>query len=89
MDNKTGPFLECNMAFEFAGTATNFKYWKNAKGQTIINELCRCGALRTDHYPSIPGMPASYGHGYCEKTGCEKFTWVSHVFAPSNKKGGA
>ena len=36
----------------------------------IVNEMCICGALKTEHLPHF-----SPGHGPCLRTGCPKFTW--------------
>lgn len=46
-----------------------------AKGGTIINEECFCGALRTEHADTT-----AQGHGGCESTGCKKFTWKGFVY---------
>lgn len=43
-------------------------------GETIINELCSCGALKTEHNPTL-----ALGHGSCDRTNCRKFTWDKFI----------
>jgi len=38
----------------------------------IIDELCHCGALKSEHDGVI-------NHGGCEETDCFKFTWKSRL----------
>ena len=40
----------------------------------LIDELCACGALRSEHEDRYEG-----GHGACKATNCTKFTWVGFV----------
>jgi hypothetical protein len=47
-------------------------------GSIIINELCRCGALKTEHDGGRFG-DLTRGHGACKRTKCPKFTWVLTV----------
>jgi hypothetical protein len=42
--------------------------------RVVLDEECRCGALRTEH-----GTRFAFGHGACERTGCAQFTWVGMV----------
>jgi len=40
----------------------------------IIDELCHCGHLQSDHNDTV-----QFGHGVCTKCDCPKFTFVSYV----------
>lgn len=44
-------------------------------GQTVLDELCRCGALRSLHQDTF-----AFGHGGYPMTACAQFTWESSVF---------
>lgn len=59
-----------------------YKKWVTKKGRTVENELCCCGALLTEHGPSL-SVPHSFfgrGHGPCPRTKCKKFTWEDFVY---------
>jgi hypothetical protein len=47
-------------------------------GATVIDEACRCGHLRTDHF-DVLGL--AYGHAACSVSACpcETFTWITFV----------
>lgn len=55
-----------------------------ANGKTIIDELCTCGFLRTQHHPllfDVDGQVVTYnGKGPLGK--CPQFTRKAFVFAP-------
>lgn len=40
----------------------------------IIDEVCRCGAFRSDHADALV-----YGKAGCPTTGCREFRWENHV----------
>ena len=40
----------------------------------IIDEMCGCGARRSEHEDTF-----GYGHGTCKRTECPKFSWASFV----------
>jgi len=44
------------------------------KDGVVINERCRCGALKTQHDQRL-----AMGHGPCPETQCRQFTWDSWV----------
>lgn len=46
---------------------------------SIIDELCYCGALQSEHN----GLQ---GHGSCEKTNCNQFTWKEFIFKTKEGK---
>lgn len=49
------------------------------KGGTIVDELCSCGALRSEHRDTI-----AYGHGpriQGDLVVCDRFTFVEFIFA--------
>lgn len=49
----------------------------------IKDELCYCGALKSQHGKSRFGIP---GHGSYTKTGCLKFTWKSFILKTAKEK---
>lgn len=40
----------------------------------IVDEVCLCGALRSEHEDTL-----AYGHGPCPDNRCTKFTWAGFV----------
>ncbi len=47
---------------------------RSKAARVIVNEMCACGAFKTQHAPTL-----SEGHGPCKFTDCAKFTWDSWV----------
>ncbi len=43
-------------------------------GKVVLDEICKCGAKRTEHGPRFV-----YGHGECARTGCAQFTWKATI----------
>jgi hypothetical protein len=54
------------------------RIWHN--GTVILDELCHCGHLRSEHTDTI-----SFGHGMCERCPCLKFTWFAMVTKPGKE----
>ncbi len=55
-------------------------------GRLVINEVCRCGHLRTEDQDALRGIVV--GHGRCKKSrfcGCTKFSWASRIFKSNTK----
>lgn len=52
------------------------------KGRVVLDEMCSCGAKRTEHGP---GPMGGFGHGPCGRTGCRQFTWVAMVYADATE----
>lgn len=54
---------------------------KHGKLGLILNERCRCGHLRTEHFDSL----VAFGHGECTKDDCNcgKFSWKEFINVPS------
>lgn len=50
--------------------------YTTSKGVVIVDERCKCDALRSEH-----GNTLAWGHGACPATGCARFTWVAFVEA--------
>ena len=44
--------------------------------EEIVDELCKCRHLRSEHNDTF-----SKGHGDCTKCECEKFTWISFLYS--------
>lgn len=48
-------------------------------GRVVVDELCQCGCLRSQHYHSI-----AWGHGCCRQEkqvcNCPKFAFKAFVF---------
>lgn len=42
----------------------------------IVDELCSCGRLRSEHGPGAAG---AFGHGSLESSGCPKFTFARMI----------
>ena len=57
--------------------------WKRNDGSVVVDELCACGHMRSQHRDS----PA-WGHAECSGRGCPccKFTWREFVFLPESHK---
>jgi hypothetical protein len=51
-------------------------------GRVVVDELCLCGFNRSEHEP---GGGGAFGHGPCSVSGCDKFSWAGHVFAPAKE----
>jgi len=66
---------------------TEKKTNETVKQQTeqIVDEMCECGHLRSEHLPYRPAVAA--GHGRCTECDCGKFTWACFVLAV--EEGGA
>jgi len=55
-------------------------YPMKIKTATVVNELCRCGALRTEHRDfEYNGVAMEFGHGKGPKD-CPKFSWAGFVY---------
>ncbi len=55
--------------------------WVLKDGRVVVNEMCRCGHVRTRHYDTL-----SPGHGQCLSCQCPRFTWVKHIFSSVTKE---
>lgn len=53
--------------------ASPFPMRSNVIG-TIIDEVCVCGELRSEHADTL-----AFGHGPCLRAGCPKFAWIGFV----------
>jgi hypothetical protein len=53
------------------------KTMKAQAKRKIIDEMCYCGARKSEHSPQmhLGGKLTVYGHGPCERTKCRQFTW--------------
>ena len=51
------------------------------KRGVVIDEVCQCGAIRSEHEDTI-----SYGHGPCIRTSCPKFSWARFVFMSKRRE---
>ena len=62
---------------------------RTKNGREIVDELCDCGAMKSEHAPRFHEKikVAVMGHGSCERTKCRQFTWVSWVLAKKTKGG--
>lgn len=53
-------------------------------GKKIIDEMCTCGHLQSDHDSSITNdatlADLTKGHGACAKCECAKYRWAHFVF---------
>ena len=52
----------------------NVTNYETGDEQTVVDDLCACGALRSQHNHTL-----AWGHGDCPATECGKFTWVEWV----------
>jgi len=49
--------------------------------KTIIDEMCTCGHLKSQHNPTkLKVLAEIEGHGKCTVCDCKKFTWKSFVY---------
>jgi len=48
---------------------------RTGRTRSVIDEICKCGALRTEHSTRV-----AFGHGNCTRTLCLQFTWRAFVF---------
>lgn len=44
-------------------------------GKIIVDEVCTCGHLRSEHSDTI-----AFGHGNCGHCFCQKYTWKALLF---------
>jgi len=52
------------------------------KHKDIVDELCRCRHLKSEHNDSTyKGQTMAKGHGDCTKCNCAKFTWISFLYS--------
>ena len=57
---------------------------KMPNGRVVLDEVCLCGHLRSEHRDTI-----AYGHGSCAcACMCERYPRADHVFAPGGKVRG-
>lgn len=47
-------------------------------GKVATDELCHCGALRSQHNDRF-----AYGHGPCQPTNCAQYTWARTIYQTS------
>lgn len=51
----------------------------------IVDEVCVCGKLRSEHQPQDTGVREMDGHGACPESFCGQFTWKKFVlFLPEH-----
>lgn len=59
----------------------NFGEWRTGhRFVGRIDELCECGQLQTVHDDGV----LAPGHGPCNYSGCEQFTWKQYVFVATD-----
>jgi len=54
-----------------------YPVWTARNGDVIVNEMCACGMLRTEHGDNHPVF--AQGHGACFASGCKRFTYKRFV----------
>ncbi len=62
-----------------------FNYVKRKQNnKTIIDEICKCGHLTTEHYDLVPNLPTiAKGFGKCEfnkECLCHRFTFKNFIY---------
>ena len=45
--------------------------------EDIIDEMCQCGHLKSEHNTTIVFAP---GHGSCKNCECKQFTWKKIIY---------
>lgn len=55
---------------------------KLCDGKVWIDELCRCGANRSEHEDGYGG---AYGHGHCVRTNCDRFRFKRFVYGKARR----
>ncbi|MDD5547050.1 MAG: hypothetical protein PHO67_07870 [Candidatus Omnitrophica bacterium] len=59
------------------------QYFASVGESEIIDELCHCDNLRSEH---ADDNPIVQGHGHCLLCDCPQFTWKSFVHAPKTPR---
>ena len=45
----------------------------------VVDGLCECGHLQSEHNNEYIGIPFIKPHGKCTKCECKKFVWIKHI----------
>ncbi|MFA5376721.1 MAG: hypothetical protein WC455_13315 [Dehalococcoidia bacterium] len=70
------PAIEENIIKRAAAIRLNYSDKKLPDGSVILDELCHCGHLMSEHNDDNPYYP---GHGQCLRCECKQFTWTEFV----------
>jgi hypothetical protein len=70
------PAIEENIANRAATIRLNYSDKKLPDGSAILDELCHCGHLMSEHNDDNPFYP---GHGRCLRCECKHYSWKEFV----------